>query len=67
MQGLENSRAKKMSNFTNLKDPYLYHIVSILEDFEKKITIFSQTVNAIEKLLAAFNVQLKICMIQSLI
>ena len=56
-----------MSNFTNLKDPYLYHIVSILEDFEKKITIFSQTVNAIEKLLAAFNVQLKICMIQSLI
>ena len=29
--------------------------------------IFSQTVNAIEKLLAALNVQLKIDMIQSLI
>ena len=40
----------------------------ILEDFlthHNNFAIFSQTVNAIEKLLAAFNVQLKIGMNQS--
>ena len=43
---------------------------NILEDFETQhhnFAILSQTVNAIEKVLAAFNVQLKIGMNQSLV
>ena len=48
----------------------LFRHYNILEDFKThhhNFAIFSQTVNANEKLLAAFNVQFKIGMNQSLI
>ena len=48
-----------------------FEVCNILEDFENAspylFYFFSQTVNTIEKLLADFNVQLKIVVNQSLI